>query len=136
MAYESPAFNVGIFQASTSFASTDQYCFVTLSTTVNSPPDVRIVATSGVMVFGVYQGAACSSGDACDVMVAGVSKLRFSSTHAAVAVMDRIYSRNDGTGNSGTTESFNIAALALEGLAADTSGIISVLLTPQGAGSS
>ena len=87
MAYEIPGFSLGMYRASTSFASTDQYCFVTLSTTVNSPADVRIVATQGNQVVGVLQDVPDSSGDSCNVAVFGVSKIRLSSTHAAVAVV-------------------------------------------------
>lgn len=130
MAYELPGLSLGMYRASTSFASTDQYCFVTLSTTTNNPPDVRIVATSGTQVVGVLQDVPDSSGDSANVCVFGVSKIRFSSTHAAVTVLSPLYSRDDGTANAGTSSSFYVAGYALEPLAADTSGIISMWLNP------
>lgn len=130
MAYElgNNPFDIGAFVASTDFDSTDQFTFVNLSTATNDPPDVRVVATSGAQVFGILQEDSPSSGVGVLVRTFGPSKLRFSSTHAAVTVGSAIYSRDNGTGQSGTSSSFHIAAYALEDLAADTSGVISVFL--------
>lgn len=126
MAIQDWGLDVGLYQASTDFDSTDTFCFVALSTATNAAADVRIIATSGAQIFGILQEDSPSSGVGVDVRVFGISKLRFSSTHAAVAFMSPIYSRNDGTGNAGTSSSFHIGAFGLEALAADTSGIISV----------
>lgn len=133
MAYEGlQPTNIGWYIASTSFASTDQYCAVVLSTTVNSPPDVRITATEGVFANGILDDlGAETSGSAVRIVTFGVSKGRFGSTHAAVTVNAPLYAHSNGTLRATSSSGFYPIGYALEPLAADTSGIISIFVNPQ-----
>ena len=131
MAYEALQVVDGHYIASTSFASTDQYCGVFYSTATNTPPDVRITITSGGFCNGILDDlGAETSGSAVRVVVYGKSKLRFSSTHGAIAVNDPIYVRGDGTFNNVSSSGFYPVGWSLDSLAADTSGIITGWVQP------
>ena len=132
MAYQGIQQSLGWFVASTSFASTDQYCAVALSTATNAAPgDVRIVATSGVFANGILDDlGAETSGSAVKIIVWGVTKFRFSSTHGAIAVNDPLYSRGDGTFNNVSSSGFYPVGYSFDALAVDTSGIISGFVMP------
>lgn len=131
MAFEGIQTKLGWYVASTAFGTTDQYCGVFLSTATNAEPDVRIRITSGERIAGILDDLGSeSSGSAVGIVVYGVTKFRFSSTHAAIAVMDPLYTRSDGTFNNASSSSFYPAGYALDALAADTSGIISGFVSP------
>src|SRR3990167_7039538 len=101
MAYEGMQTKLGFYVASTSFATTDQYCGVFLSTATNAVPDVRIRITSGEFINGILDDlGAETSGSAVGIVINGVTKFRFSSTHGAIAVNEPLYCRGDGTFNN------------------------------------
>ena len=134
MAVEQPLFAVGLYEANGDYNdSTDQFCVVNLTT--DNPPRVLVTDTSGEWVLGVL-GNLPSSGQAAVVITDGISKCLASSTHAAIQPGSQLYSRDNGTVNSGTTESFYIFGRALDVVAADTSAILTFKFTHEGAGSS
>lgn len=132
MAYESFQSAIGFVPASTSFASTDQYCFVKFSTTTNAAPgDIRISDTQGEFCNGILDDlGAETSGSACRVVTFGLTKIRVSTTHAAIAVNTALYSGGAGTAHTATSSGYFVLAYALEAVAADTTAIISCYLNP------
>ncbi|HSE44678.1 MAG TPA: capsid cement protein [Gemmatimonadales bacterium] len=95
------------------------------------------VASLGVPVLGVLQDNP-SSGQTGNIMVYGVTRVRVLTTsHNAIAVMDKMIASSQGgviasTGGVGKY----IIGRALETLGANSTGIIAMLLTHQGSGSS
>src|SRR3990167_2267629 len=126
MAYQDPQSAIGFVQASTSFASTDQYCLVKFSTPTNAAPgDIRISDTQGEFCNGVLDDlGAETSGSACRVVIGGLTKFRASTTHAAIAVNTILYSGGAGTGHTATSSGYSPVGYALEAVAADTTAII------------
>lgn len=126
MAIEGTQSLIGWFQASTSFASTDQYSLVKFSTTTNAAGDVRISDTQGEFCNGVLQDlGAGTSGSAVPIAIGGVTKFFVGSTHAAIAMNTILYSGGAGNVHTATSSGYYPVGYALESLAADTSGIIS-----------
>lgn len=131
MAFEQPFGKVGLFIASTSFSSTDQYCLVKVSTSGAVGTDVRISDTQGEMVFGVLDDiGAGTSGSAVPIVTEGVAKVLAGSTHAAITVGTILYSGGGGNVHTATSSGYYPVGMALEALAADTSGIISAYVRP------
>ena len=94
-------------------------------------PDVRIRITEGSFINGILDDlGAETSGSAVGIVVHGVTKFRFSSTHGAIAVNEVLYSRADGTFNNVSSSGYYPVGYALDALAADTSGIISGFVNP------
>lgn len=133
MAYQANQEVIGNYLASTSFASTDQYCAVFFSSSGgNNPPDVRITDTEGMFANGILDDlGAETSGSAVRVVVWGQAKARFGSTHAAVTVNAPLYAHSNGTIRATSSSSFYPLGWSLEPLAADTSGIISIFVNPE-----
>lgn len=137
MAYEGIQQSIGWFPASTAFGTTDQHCLVKFSSSGTIGTDIRITDTSGEFANGVLDDlGAETSGSACRVVVYGVAKVRVSSTHGAIAINNRLFSRDNGTVNNVSSSTFVAVGYALQALAADTSGIISAFISPQLAPSS
>jgi len=97
------------------------------------------IATDGAPVLGVLVDNP-SSGQMGWIQIAGVAKCRVvAGTHVAIAIMDKIKGTTDGYFRSSTATTQvakYVFGRALESLAANTTGIISVLITHQGGGSS
>ena len=134
MAYELPGqLILGTLTASSDYNdAADQYTFVT-----STGSNFKKVTTAGGVVLGVLQDRP-SSGTPGAICVAGVTKVRVSNTtHTAIAVMDKLRcSTVSGAMPSTANVAYYVAGRALEALAANTTGIITMLLRPEGAGSS
>ena len=134
MAYEIPnQVLLGTLTASSDYNdAADQYTFVTSTGT-----NFKKVTTAGAPVLGVLQDRP-SSGTAGTICIHGVTKVRVSNTtHAAIAVMDKLRcSTVSGAMPSTANVAYYVVGRALEALGANTTGIITMLITHQGAGSS
>lgn len=132
MAWESPVHLIGPFTASANFTSAkQQYVFVT-STNGTS---FKKVATKGAHAIGVLQDTP-SSGTAGQVMTLGITKLRCSSAHLGIVVGSAIISSSLGLGQKSTGVGQYVMGRALSALTTNSSGIITLQLTYEGAGSS
>lgn len=132
MAWESPVHLIGEFTALTNLSSaTSQYVFVrsTDGTTISK------VGTKGNHAVGVLQDTP-SSGAAGQVMVLGITKLRFGATHKGVTPGSAIISSSVGLGQVSTGVGQYVIGRALATLTTNSSGVIPVQLTFEGAGSS
>lgn len=133
MAFESPLLNVGQFTASSDYNdAADQFCVVRLTT------GGAVIKTTGPTQasLGVLQDRP-SSGFAASVMVQGITKVRVVSTAGAAIVPG---AKLAGGANGGAVLSTGVGRYtlgrALEALSSATAGIISMLITHEGAGSS
>ena len=108
--------------------STHQYKAVQASTT-NAVDGCTVVATRGGKVTGVYQNNSTQA-EAGSVMVDGVTKMIAgdSSAGAAISVGDFVVASSVGAAVASTNTTLAVIGIALEGLAASSTGIISVLL--------
>jgi len=134
MAYEAQGFDIGTLTAAGDYNdSTDQYVFVKQT----SGTVFAVTAAITDVVLGILQDTP-SSGKSGLIRIAGISKLRFSSTsHAAIAVGDKLgpSTETDGGADGSTKVGRYVAARAMEALAANTTAIITVRLVSEGGGS-
>lgn len=108
----------------------DQYCVVRSTGT-----NFTIQTTAGGVAIGVLQDRP-SSGNAGNIAVFGVTKVRVNTTaHAAIAVSDKLCASTAGGVIASTLAARYVLGRALEALAANTTGIISMLITHQGTSS-
>lgn len=127
MAIEGLQRSLGWFGASTSFASTDQYSLIKFSSSGTIGNDVRISDTQGEFCHGVLQDLGSgSSGSAVAVCVNGVTKVRVGTTHGAIALGTILYSGGAGSAHTATSSGYYPIGYALDSIAADTTGIISM----------
>ena len=135
MAWEFALLNLGTHIASSDYNDAlDQYCVVK-QTTAASPTVVKTSAVSDVS-YGVLQDRP-SSGFAANVMVQGVTKIRILSTaHSAIVPGTKLTGGASGGGMPSTAVGSYVLGRSLNILAANTTGIISMLITHQGGGSS
>lgn len=123
---------IGYKTATANYSSgTANYRFVT-STGVNV---FTRVASSGGKALGVLMDNP-SSGRPGRIQVEGIAKVRTSTSHAAIAVGDKIRSDNAGFARPSTTAVGNyVIGRAEEAIGANVAGVIAVRLTFEGAGS-
>lgn len=131
MAYEGPNTKLGFFISSTAFGTTDQYSLVKFSSSGTIGTDIRISDTQGEICHGILDDLGSeSSGSACGVVIAGITKAIAGSTHGAITVGTVLYSGGAGNVHTATSSGYYPVGYALEALAADTSSIISINLMP------
>lgn len=134
MAWEHGLLDIGAFTAAGNYSSAAaQYRVVKLSSGT-----VSINVASSQPTFGVLQDRP-SSGFPALIRTGGVTKVRVLSTaHGAIAVGNKLcastLSKQGGVINS-TLASRYVIGRALEALGAATTGIITMLITHEGAGS-
>lgn len=138
MAYEIPVLPVGVMTATANYSSaTSQYTLVK-STSIST---FTKQTTVGAPVTGVLQDTP-SSGQAGQIMMYGITKVRVNSTaHAAIAVGDALHCSTSACAlplstAGGTRVTKYVWGRALETLSSNSTGIITALITHQGSGSS
>lgn len=131
MAYELPQMILGTLTASGDYNdATDQYLCVT-----STGSNFTVTATAGSKVLGILQDRP-SSGTPGAICVYGVTKARCVATsHSAIAVMDKLRCSSAGGIMPSTAVGNYVIGRALETLGANTTGIITILFRPEGAGS-
>lgn len=136
MAFEMNAVYLGDRTAAANYSSA---VAIGCAVTSTSNTSFKRVAADGGTVLGVLVDNP-SSGAMGRIQVFGVAKCRVRSTaHVAIAVMDKIKASSAGyfLSSTATTQVAKyVFGRALDTLAANTTGFISVLITHQGAGSS
>lgn len=132
MAYEIPGFNIGTLTAVGNYSSaTSQYKVVT--STAAGSFSVKVVATGRAL--GVLQDTP-SSGFVGSIMHQGITKVRvMNGTHVAIAVGDKLCGSTGGGVIGSTDVNRYVLGRALQVQAVNTTGIISMILTHEGAGS-
>lgn len=115
--------------------SGNQFKLVTPGSAANS---ITLATASTVDVLGVLQNTPTTGGgDAASVMVQGVSKVYKTSTAAAITYGDLLVSTTSGgVKTGGAAEEDYYIGTALETMAAGTTGILTMLITHNGRGSS
>lgn len=134
MAYELSQFRFGSLTASSDYNDfPDQYTCVTST----GGTGFKKQFTAGAPVLGILQDLP-SSGTPGLLCVVGVTKARvLNTTHAAIAVMDKLRcSTLGGVMPSSALVTNYVIGRSLEALAANTTGIITIILRPEGGGSS
>lgn len=135
MAFEKEGFDISQFTAADDYTTaTCQFQLVHLTTAGT----VKLSTANTLTQFGILQDLP-SSGQAARVRVLGVSKGRVMTTsHAAIGYYDKLTCSTAGNGglDHSTAVSRTVVARSLDSLAANTTGIITVLITQEGAGSS
>jgi hypothetical protein len=133
MAWEHGVLDLGQFAASSDYNdAADQFCIVRMTT------GLTWVKTSAVSdnCLGVLQDRP-SSGIAANVRVLGVSKVRVSATtHTAIVPGTKLTGGVGGGAMPSTVLTANVLGVSFTALAANTTGIISMLILHRGAGSS
>ncbi len=132
MAYELPQYILGTLTANGDYNdAADQFlCYTSTGT------DFKLQTTVGGKVLGILQDRP-SSGTPGALCVFGVTKARcVNATHTAIAVGDKLRCSSAGgimpsTANAG----YYVIGRALEALGSNTTGIITILFRPEGAGS-
>lgn len=136
MAYEMNPVYVGNRVAAANYSSARN---IGCAVTSTSATDFKRVAVDGGVTLGVLTDNP-SSGQQGRIQVFGIAKCRVvAGTHVAIAVMDKIKATSDGFFRSSTAATQvqkYIFGRAMEPLGANTTGLISVLITHQGGGSS
>lgn len=134
MSYDQLAFKIGNRTAVGNYSSeTSRYTPV--KSTANASFSKQ--TTKGGVVLGILQNTP-SSGGMGEIAVTGISKARVvAPTHTAIGIMDRLIASTVGglRASTGTTVAYYTVGRALETLAANTTGIIAVLLNHEGSGS-
>lgn len=134
MAFEFPLLVLGDRSATANYSSaSSQYtCVVSTGAT-----NFKKQTTKGGVVLGVLQDTP-SSGSFGAIMSYGVSRVRVNTTaHPAIAIMDRLRaSTRAGVEGSTANVTYYVVGRALETLSSNSTGIISMLITHSGAGSS
>lgn len=112
--------------------ATDQFLCVT-----STGSNFTVCAAAGSKVLGILQDRP-SSGTPGTICVGGITKARVNATsHTAIAVMDKLRcSTNGGVLPSTANVAYFVIGRALEALGANTTGVITILFRPEGAGSS
>jgi len=99
---------------------------------------VKLARADTDKILGVLQNSpSTGGGDAASVMIGGISKVAKDSTGVAIAHGDSLTCTTEGgvqTSTSAVT-SYQIG-IAMEAMAAGTTGLITMLLTHEGRGSS
>jgi hypothetical protein len=132
MAYELPQQILGTLTASGDYNDANDQFLCVSSTGTN----FTVTATAGMKVLGILQDRP-SSGTPGAICIGGVTKARCAMTsHAAIAVMDKLRCSTNGSimPSSANVNNFVIGR-ALETLASNTTGIITILFRPEGPGS-
>lgn len=135
MAFENPVQIVGYWTAAGNYSSAvAQYRLVRL-TTSNT---VKLTTLASHVPVGILMNLP-TSGSMAEVMTFGIGKLRFGGTHTAVTMGSKVTcSTLVGFGDASTLVSLYTIGRVIDNsaLAANTSGIRTVMLTHEGAGSS
>jgi hypothetical protein len=131
MSYELNQNHVGHFTAAGDYNdAVDQYCIVRSTGT-----NFTLQTSAGGVALGVLQDRP-SSGNAGLIAVFGVSKVRVNTTaHAAIAVFDKLCASTGGGVIASTLAARYVIGRALETQAANSTGIIAMLITHQGTSS-
>lgn len=132
MAYELPQYILGTLTASYDANDLlDQ--FVCVKTTGTN---FSVQVTAGGPVMGILQDRP-SSGAPGAICVFGVTKARVSNTtHGAIAINDKLRcSTSGGVVPSTANAAYHVIGRALETMASNTTGVITILFRPEGAGS-
>lgn len=135
MSYTAPiASNYGLIQSAADYSTaTGQYTLVTATSS-----GIAQQTTRGGFVMGTLCNTP-TSGTAADVGTWGVQKVQCGSTHTLITVGSRLFCSTASlalSSGDGSSEANYIFGRSLETLAADTSGVIAVLMTHEGQGSS
>lgn len=134
MSYEQHGFKIGNRTATANYSS-DSSRYTVVKSTANTTFSKQ--TTKGGFALGILQNTP-SSGSMGEIVCFGITKARVTAaTHTAIAIGDRIIA-SSGAGvraSTGTTVANYTLGRALETLAANTTGIIAVLLTHEGSGS-
>lgn len=133
MSFEKPLFHLGELVAAGNYSSaTSQFTLVYTT----GGGKFKKQTTNGGWTLGVLQDTP-SSGVAGNIMVQGVTKVRVTATsHAAIVPGDKLTCSTAAAAIPSTTVAKYCIGRALEALGANTTGIIAMLITHQGAGSS
>jgi len=132
MAYEVPGGTIGTHTAVGNYSSaTSQFCVVQSTAAGTFSKQTSVTGA----VLGVLQDLP-SSGYVGLLQVTGITKVRVNSTsHTAIVGGNKLCASTDAGAINSTTVGRYVIGRALEGLAANTTGIITMLLTHEGAGS-
>jgi len=136
MAFTADAGYVGFLRAAQNYSSaTDQYTLVRIT----SGTLCRQTTVNTHVPIGVLMNKPASGREAL-IAIRGVVPVRVGSTaHTAIAVGDKLEPSSNSGGEvspSSAGVGMYIIGRAMEALAANTTGVISMLITHQGAGSS
>lgn len=133
MAYETQGFDLGTLTASANYSSASSQYTVVYQT--SGAVFAKCTAKTN-RAIGILQDTP-SSGAAGLIRVSGVSKVRVATTsHTAIAVGNKLCpSTVAGTVIGSTAVANYVIGTALEALAVNTTGIITMLITHQGGGS-
>lgn len=134
MAYELNQFTFGSLTASSDYNDfPDQFTCVTST----GGSGFKKQTSVGGKVLGILQDLP-SSGTPGLICVLGVTKARvLNTTHAAIEVMDKLRcSSNGGVMPSSASVTNYVIGRALERLSSNSTGVITILFRPEGAGSS
>lgn len=134
MAYQLLSPLLGTLQATADYSSaTSQFTLVKIA----SANTFTKQTSAGGVVVGILQDTPVS-GQPGQIQYFGVSKVRVNSTsHTAIAVGDKLHCSTSACALPSTTPlALYVFGRALEALAANTTGIITCMITHQGAGSS
>ena len=134
MAFDALGIDFGQAKAAADYsAETNQFLCVNTTAALVA----KTQASKGAPIIGILQNRPLSSGS-CVVRLMGVSKARVNSaTHTAIVAGDKLIC-SSGAGvraTTGTALAQYVIGRSLEALAANTTGIITILLMPTGAGS-
>lgn len=129
MAYEMPILKAGTWTAAANLSSaTDQYTVMKIT----SGTVVAQQVTDGGPVLGILQNKP-ASGSVAEVMLYGISKARVDPADT-ISVGDKVQATTDAGISASTALAMYVLGRALE--ATTTTGVITVLLTHEGSGSS
>lgn len=133
MAYELPMYILGTLTANGDYNDElDQFkCYSSTGT------DFKLMTTAGGKVLGILQDRP-SSGSAGALCVFGVTKARVdNTTHGAIAIGDKLRcSTSGGVVPSTANVNYYVIGRAMEAIGSNTTGVITILFRPEGAGSS
>ena len=128
MAYEVPILTAGMWKAAANYSSaTDQYTCVQIT----SGTLVAQQTADGGPVLGILQNKP-ASGSVAEVMCYGITKARVDPADT-IAVGNKVQCTTDAGISASTALAMYVLGRALE--ATTTTGVISILITHQGAGS-
>ena len=135
MAWEHGCIDIGQYTAAGDYNdAVDQYLIVRITT----GQTIAITTAATLNSIGILQDRP-SSGMAANVRVWGISKARVTTTaHSAITAGTKIGASTVGAGSVGpsTLVTRYVLGRSLDTLAANTTGIITILITHEGAGSS
>lgn len=133
MAYEIPLLPFGALTAAGNYSSASSQFTVVRSTGSNFTKQT----TKGGIALGVLQDLP-SSGQPATILFQGISKVRVNTTaHPKINVGDKLRaSTKSGVEGSTANVNYYVLGRALDSLSSNSTGIISMLITHQGAGSS